>query len=86
MADVAGVFRRIKWMGQPTRGMGEAEAMRMRDEPGLGRGGEGIVCPRPYRGVSDEAEAISWSFMLIPRLQGHGLDLPCCFVLGTGVR
>ena len=28
----------------------------MRDEPGLGRGGEGIVRPRPYRGVSDEAE------------------------------
>ena len=29
----------------------------MRDEPGLGRGREGIVRPRPYRGVSDEAEA-----------------------------
>ena len=28
----------------------------MRDEPGLGRGGEGIVRPRPCRGVSDEAE------------------------------
>ena len=30
--------------------------MRMRDAPGLGRGGEGIVCSRPCRGVSDEAE------------------------------
>ena len=29
----------------------------MRDEPGLGRGGEGIVHPRPCRRVSDEAEA-----------------------------
>ena len=29
----------------------------MRDEPGLGRGGEGIVRPRPYRGVSVEVEA-----------------------------
>ena len=28
----------------------------MRDEPGLGRGGEGTVRPRPCRGVSDEAE------------------------------
>ena len=28
----------------------------MRDEPGLGRGGEGIVRPRPCRGVSDEAK------------------------------
>ena len=56
MADVAGAFRRIKWMGQPARGMVEAEATRMRDEPGLGRGGERTVRPRPYRGVSDEAE------------------------------
>ena len=56
MADVAGAFRRIKWMGQPARGMVEAEAMRMRDEPGLGRGGERTVRPRPCRGVSDEAE------------------------------
>ena len=28
----------------------------MRDEPGLGRGGERTVRPRPCRGVSDEAE------------------------------
>ena len=28
----------------------------MRDEPGLGRGGEGMARPRPCRGVSDEAE------------------------------
>jgi len=28
----------------------------MRDEPGLDRGGERIVRPRPCRGVSDEAE------------------------------
>ena len=56
VADVAGVFRHIKWMGQPARGMVEAEATRMRDEPGLGRGGERTVRPRPYRGVSDEAE------------------------------
>ena len=56
MADVAGAFRRIKWMGQPVRGIVEAEATRMRDEPGLGRGGEGTVRPRPCRGVSDEAE------------------------------
>ena len=28
----------------------------MWDEPILGQGGEGIVCPRPCRGVSDEAE------------------------------
>ena len=54
VADVAGAFRRIKWMGQPARGMVESE--RMRDEPGLGRGGERTVCPRPCRGVSDEAE------------------------------
>jgi len=56
VADVAGAFRRIKWMGQPARGMVEAEATRMRDEPGLGRGGERTVRPRPYRGVSDEVE------------------------------
>ena len=56
VADVAGAFRRIKWMGQPARGMVEAEATRMRDEPGLDRGGERIVRPRPCRGVSDEAE------------------------------
>ena len=56
MADVAGAFRRIKWMGQPARGMVEAEATRMRDEPGLGRGGERTVRPRPYRGVLDEAK------------------------------
>ena len=56
VADVAGAFRRIKWMGQPARGMVEAEATRMRDEPGLGRGGEGTVRPRPCQGVSDEAE------------------------------
>ena len=30
--------------------------MRMRDEPGLDQGGEGIVRPRPYRGVSDKEE------------------------------
>ena len=28
----------------------------MRDEPGLGRGGEGRARSRPCRGVSDEAE------------------------------
>ena len=56
MADVAGAFRRIKLMGHPARGMVEAEATRMRDEPGLGRGRERTVRPRPYRGVSDEAE------------------------------
>ena len=28
----------------------------MQDEPGLGRGGEGTVRPRPCRGVLDEAE------------------------------
>ena len=56
MADVAGAFRRIKWMGQPARGMVEVEATRMRDEPGLGQGGEGTVRPRPYWGVSGEAE------------------------------
>ena len=28
----------------------------MRDEPDLDRGREGIVRPRPWRGVSDEAE------------------------------
>ena len=43
-------------MGRLARGTVEAEATRMRDEPGLGRGGEGIVCLRPCRGVSDEAE------------------------------
>ena len=43
-------------MERLARGTVEAEATRMRDEPGLGRGGEGIVRPRPYRGVSDEAE------------------------------
>ena len=73
-------------MGRLARGTVEAEAMRMQDEPGLGRGEEGIVRLRPYRGVSDEAEAISWSFMLIPRLQGPGLDPPRRFVLGAGVR
>ena len=56
MADVAGAFRHIKWMGQPARGMVEAKAMRMRDEPSLGRGGEGTIRPRPCRGVSDKAE------------------------------
>ena len=56
MADVAGAFRRIKWMGQPARGIVEAEATRMREEPGLGQGGEGTVRPRPCRGVSGEAE------------------------------
>ena len=56
MADVAGAFRRIKWMGQPARGMVEAEATRMWDEPDLGRGREGTVRPRPCRGVSNEAE------------------------------
>ena len=56
MADVAGAFRRIKWMGQPARGIVEAEATRMWDELGLGRGGEGTVRPRPCRGVSGEAE------------------------------
>ena len=56
VADVEGAFERIKWMGQPTRGAVEAETTRMRDEPGLGRGGEGTVRPRPYRGISDEAE------------------------------
>ena len=45
-------------MGWPARGAVEAEMTRMRDEPGLGRGEEGIVRPRPYRGVSDEAEAM----------------------------
>jgi len=44
-------------MGRLARGTVEAEATRMRDEPDLGRGGEGIVRPRPYRGISDEAEA-----------------------------
>ena len=43
-------------MGRLAGGTVEAEAMRMRDEPSLGRGGEGIVRPRPCRGVSDEAE------------------------------
>ena len=43
-------------MGQPARGIVEAEAMRMWDEPGLGRGGERTVRPWPYRGVLDEAE------------------------------
>jgi len=43
-------------MGWLTRGTVEAEATRKQDEPSLGRGGEGIVCPRPCRGVSDEAE------------------------------
>ena len=38
------------------RAMVEAEATRMRDDPGLGRGGERTVRPRPCRGVSDEAE------------------------------
>ena len=56
MADATGARRGIKWMGQPARGTIEAEAMRMRDEPGLGRGGEGTVRPRPCRGVSDKAE------------------------------
>ena len=56
VVDIAVAFRRIKWMGQPARGIVEAEATRMWDEPGLGRGGEGIVRPRPCRGVSDEAE------------------------------
>ena len=76
----------FKRMGRLARGTVEAEATRMRDEPGLGRGGEGIVRPRPCRGVSDEAEAISWSFMLIPRLQGLRLDPPRRFVVGAGVR
>ena len=56
MADIAGAFRRIKWMGQPARVMVEAETTGMRDEPSLGQGGEGTVRPRPCRGVSDEAE------------------------------
>ena len=56
VADVVGAFRRIKWMAQPARGMVEEEATRMRDEPGLGRGGERIVRPRPCGGVLDEAE------------------------------
>ena len=43
-------------MGRLARGAVEAETTRMRDEPGLGRGGEGKVRPRPCRGVSDEAE------------------------------
>ena len=73
-------------MGRLTKGKVEVEATRMRDEPSLGGGGEGIVRPRPYRGVSDEAEASSWSFMLIPRLQGPGLDPPLRFVFGAGVR
>ena len=43
-------------MGWLARGTVEVEAMRIRDEPGHDRGGEGIVHPRPCRGVSDEAE------------------------------
>ena len=43
-------------MGRLARGTVEVEATRMRDEPGLGRGEEGIVRPRPCRGVSDEVE------------------------------
>ena len=42
--------------GTACQGTVEAEASRMRDEPGLGRGGAGTVRPRPCRGVSGEAE------------------------------
>ena len=58
----------------------------MRDEPGLGRGGEGIVRLRLCRGVSDEAEDERLVFHADPRLQGPGLDPPRHFVLGAGVR
>ena len=70
MADIAGAFRRIKWMGQPARGMVEAEATRMRDEPGLSQGGEGIVRPRPCRGVSDEAKDEQLVFLAVSKAIG----------------
>ena len=43
-------------MGRLAIGTVEAEATRMRDEPGLGQGREEIVRPRPCREVLDEAE------------------------------
>ena len=42
----------------------------MWDEPGLGRGGEGIVRPRPCRGVSDEAEDEQLGFPAVSETTG----------------
>ena len=39
VAYVVGTAERINWMRQPAREALEAEAMRLRDEPGLGQGG-----------------------------------------------
>ena len=39
VAYVVGTAERINWMRQPAREALEAEATRLRDEPGLGRGG-----------------------------------------------
>ena len=51
VAYVAGAAERINRMRQPAKDTFEAEATRLRDEPGLGRGGAWPIRPRPYRGV-----------------------------------
>ena len=57
VAYVAGAAERINRMRQPARETFEAEATRLRDEPGLGRGGAWPIRPRPYRGVSGGGRA-----------------------------
>ena len=83
MAYVAGAAERINRMRQPARETFEAETTRLRDEPGLGRGGVRPIRPRPYRGGSrarrskiSESEALLRGLgragavgPLIPRLQ-----------------
>ena len=56
VAYVVGTAERINWTRQPAREALEAEVTRLRDEPGLGRGGARPVRSRPYQGVSGEAE------------------------------
>ena len=50
VAYVAGAAERINRMRQPARETFEAEATRLWDEPGLGRGGARPIHPRPFRG------------------------------------
>ena len=55
-ADVAGVVGCIDWTWRFVRGVGRDGGDEVVAEPSLGRGGEGIVRPRPCQGVSEEAE------------------------------
>ena len=74
VAYVVGPAERINWTQQPAREALEAEATRLRDEPGLGRGGARPIHPRPYRGVSGEADKRGGerSVNLRPRRGGSG--------------